>query len=49
MGGNLLHVKGYMNLSVIKNEKITVAKFYLVKGNYGVLIGYDTSCEMELD
>ncbi|XP_060570045.1 uncharacterized protein K02A2.6-like [Ruditapes philippinarum] len=47
-GGNPLPVKGYMHLSVEKNEKITVAKFYLVKGNYGVLIGYDTSCEMEL-
>jgi hypothetical protein len=42
-GGYPLQVKGYMYMNIYI-EKITIGKSYLVKGNYGVLIGYDTSC-----
>jgi len=47
-GGPTLRVKGSCELTVEKNGKIDVDRFYLVQGNHGTLLGYQTSCNLGL-
>jgi len=47
-GGPQLQVKGCCEMTIEKNGKIVVDKFYLVKGNYGTLIGYQTAMDLEI-
>ena len=42
-GGQSLRVIGSCELTIEKNDKFMVDKFFLVKGNYGTLLGYETA------
>ena len=43
-----LHVKGACQITVEKNGKMAVEQFYLVKGNYGTLLGYKTAHDLDI-
>ncbi|XP_052806251.1 uncharacterized protein K02A2.6-like [Mya arenaria] len=45
-GGSNLKVKGCCEMTAEKNDKIVVDKFYLVKGNYGTLLGFQTASDL---
>lgn len=47
-GGPNLKVCGCCLLTVEKNKQILVDKFYLVKGNYGTLLGYETASNLNI-
>lgn len=47
-GGGKLNVLGSLDLNTEKNNKITVGRFFVVRGSNGVLLSYDTSCDMQL-
>ena len=43
-----LHVKGACQITVEKKGKMAVEQFYLVKGNYGTLLGYETAHDLNI-
>ena len=45
-GGSHLKVKGCCEITVEKHGTIVVDKFYLVKGNYGTLLGFQTASDL---
>ena len=45
-GGSHLQVKGCCEVTVEKHGTIIVDKFYLVKGNYGTLLGFQTASDL---
>ena len=47
-GGQRLKVLGSCELTIEKNDKFMVEKFFLVKGNYGTLLGYETASALEV-
>ena len=47
-GGQSLRVLGSCELTIEKNDKFMVDKFFLVKGNYGTLLGYETASALEV-
>ena len=47
-GGQNLKVLGSCELTIEKNDTFMVEKFFLVKGNYGTLLGYETASALEV-
>ena len=47
-GGQNLKVLGSCELTIEKNDKSMFETFFLVKGNYGTLLGYETASALEV-